>query len=336
MIYLSPYYPTNYLHQDVQFVKQWRSQKFCLLSGDGIQEVDALAKALHLRREGRVQEDDTEGLPEFVVNRAGKASVYWIIHPTYARKALIAGAVITDEKGEWSNSTIPKTLAQRHQGQLEKRCEYVDDRGVQCQSPPMTKSKYCRPHINNKTAMSRPNINRTNNGGRYTNHLPQRLAQLFEEARQRPDLLEMEEQIAVLDAKLKTMMEEVDENMPSPKALRDLVLQCYDPDLRNEALAGLEEMALKGIQQEYIWTRIHGTMEQQRKMVSTEIQRRKDLNLMIPVERVMALMAAVSDTIKRYVNDREILGQIQREIRQLMTTTGGRVAPEPPIDVTQV
>ena len=63
--------------------------------------------------------------------------------------------------------------------------------------------------------------------------------------------------------------------------------------------------------------------------VHTEVKRKKELHQMIPVERVVVLMAAVATAVKRNVKDPEEIAAVYRELAVLQgsnyTPEGGHV-----------
>lgn len=319
MIYLGPFYPTARLHPSVTFVKLWKDPRFCVLSADGIEELDRFAKSLGATRAGRVEVSQGEQVPDYVDKRPGKGAVLWIVNPKVARQSIIAGVTVVDAEGQFSieHSSAPSTLMRSDN---KKKCIEIVD-GVQCDQDATRSSPTCRLHTGAGTAIG----GRFYTSPRYRGFLPEKLATLYEEALKRPDLLDMKDHIAVLDAKMQSVFEEMGSlNVPSWEHLRIEIERLTDPDLGPSAKVNLLEYARNGTDYDSKWNQVHVIMEQQRKLVDTEVRKQKDLNLMIPVDRVMVLMASVGDIIKRHVQDQETLAKIKREMGMLMNATAGQ------------
>ena len=200
--------------------------------------------------------------------------------------------------------------------------------GDPCPNPASRGHNFCN-LCRDKSAMS----GRLYTSARYKQFLPEKLAKLYEEALSRPDLLELENQIAVIDAKIMTTFEEAEgKSLPSWGDILTEVARLRDPDLGQAAITNLEQWARDGADHDAKWQQVQGMMEQQRKLVETEIRRKKELNLMIPVDRIMLLMASIADVIKRHVKDPATLAQIKREMGQLLNANAGQ---RPSIQVQQ-
>lgn len=110
----------------------------------------------------------------------------------------------------------------------------------------------------------------------------------YERALADPDLLRLDGEVALLDARIADLLERVSK--------------------------------AKGAQQtiDGIWPQLEALIEQRRKTVDTEAKRLKDLHAMISVDRVMALVAYVTDTVRRHVTDRDALTGIFTDLRKIL------------------
>lgn len=210
-----------------------------------------------------------------------------------------------------------------------KQCTAISKRsGKQCEGPAVigSRNQRCRMH----GGVSLPGLaNPSFKTGRYSRLLPQRIQELYEEALSNPDLLEMSDHIALLEARVGEILEQMkgEEIVPRWSALKEVVDEFItaalseDVEKRNEALGKLNDIMSAGDAFDRSWGQIEGTIEQLRKVADTEIKRKKDLHQMVPVERVQVLMTAVSVAIKRHVPDPELLGKIYRELEALRTGT---------------
>jgi hypothetical protein len=330
MVYLGPFYSTLLLPKDIRFVKDWRDPRFCILSGDDVLELDQFAKTANITRAGRKdytarlkyaeQHNTAPKMEAFVEERAGKCPVYYIVSVAAAERAKTGGAVTVDQKGDYApiQETIAVALPDGR-----RPCVGVLADGSPCPNPALFRQATCK-ICTGKSAIG----GKVYTHARYKKFLPERIAELYEEALSRPDLLEMDNQIAVLDAKLQTVFQETGEkNIPSWNDVLKEIERLDDPDLGPMAIANLRQYANDGALYDSKWQQVQQIMEQQRKLVDTEIRRKKELNQMIPVDRVMLLMASVADVIKRHVRDPEVLMRIKKEMAMLLNAE----RPERPI-----
>lgn len=206
-----------------------------------------------------------------------------------------------------------------------KQCTAKSKRSqLQCKGPAVLGSTNdrCRMH-GGKSLNGTDNPNYKT--GRYSRYLPSRMAELYEEALANPDLIEMGDHIALLEARIQDILSELDEGEPVPRwknvaeVWADVETAILSDD-HNTRVAGMERMHRlldSGMQWDRTWGEVAGTMEQLRKMTDTEVKRKKELNQMVPIERVTILMGAVSDAVKRNVTDPEQIAAVYREIAML-------------------
>lgn len=322
MIYLGPFYPTNLLHPSIIFVKLWKDPRFCILSADSPAEIDKFAKGIKANRAGRIEIEQGEDVPEYVEKRPGRGNVLYILSPPNARKSIIAGVTVVNADGDFSRTH--QTISALVRSDNRKKCVEITETSqgpIQCDNDAMKGRATCRLHSGEGTAIG----GRIFTAARYKGFLPEKMAKLYEEALNRPDLLELENQIAILDAKMQTVFAETGElNLPSWDELRREIERLDDPELGAFAKQNLKDYVQNGSLYDSKWNQVHQIMEQQRKLVDTEIRRKKELNLMVPVDRVMVLMASVADVIKRHVQDPEMLAKIKKEMGMLMNATAGQ------------
>lgn len=183
--------------------------------------------------------------------------------------------------------------------------------------------------------------------GRYSKYLPAQMVELFREAMDNPDLIEMGEHIALLDARIKSVLAESSSGDPAPhwseisEAFEQVEVAILSGKI-DEIVPGLEAMHKlleAGVKWDRTWHDVMGTMEQLRKMTDTEVKRKKELNQMVPIERVTILMAAVGDAVKRHVTSPEEIDAVYAELAELMGGDRKRnghslVPPGPIINVT--
>lgn len=161
--------------------------------------------------------------------------------------------------------------------------------------------------------------------GRHSKFLPSHLDDLYREALSNPDLLDMADHIALLEAKIQDVLATQSAEGAVPrwsdlaKAFGSLETALLSGDIK-EVVPGLEAMHKileAGVKWDDTWTQVQGLMEQLRRLTDTEIKRKRELNQMIPVERVVVLMAAVGEAVKRNVTDPAQIAAVYRELALL-------------------
>ena len=128
--------------------------------------------------------------------------------------------------------------------------------------------------------------------GRYSKCLPDRLVERYEEALNDAELTRLDNEIALVDARLQDVLERLRAD--------------------GEAVAG-------GRDESTAWGLILGLMEQRRKLVATERKHLADDERFIAIESLMVFMAALLEIIRRWVPDPETQKAIADEVRLLMS-----------------
>lgn len=196
--------------------------------------------------------------------------------------------------------------------------------GVQCRKAATPGSTKCHMHGGKSLGgMASP----TFKTGRHSKFLPERLAGKYQEALADPRLLELRSEIALVDTRLAELLGHLDsgESADRWQAVHDAYADLQDATARadkdafKQAMAAMGEALADGAADHDIWVEIVGLTEQRRKLVESERKRLVEMHQMITSERAMILLAAVTDTIRKHVQDRETLSLISHEIRQLAT-----------------
>lgn len=161
--------------------------------------------------------------------------------------------------------------------------------------------------------------------GRHSKYLPSKLDQLYREALANPQLTEMSDHIALLEARIQLVLQQTAEGDPVPSwsdlrsTFAEVEVGLLSGD-QTKAIASLELMHKildSGAKWDTAWKQVTDTLDALRKLTDTEIKRKKELNQMVPVERVIVLMAAVATAVKRHVTDPEQIRAVQKEMEFL-------------------
>ena len=195
--------------------------------------------------------------------------------------------------------------------------------GEACKTPAMANGR-CRLHGGKSLAGIASATFRT---GRYSKHLPSRLAARYAEAESDPRLLELRDEVALTDARLGDLLGRVDTGesgalWQSLQALRMEVIACKkvgDSVGQAKALNALLDMIGQGHADYRAWAEIGGVIEQRRKLVESERKRLVEMQQTLTVERAMLLIGAISGVIKAHVHDRTTLAAIGRDIESIIS-----------------
>jgi hypothetical protein len=164
--------------------------------------------------------------------------------------------------------------------------------------------------------------------GRYSKYLPDRLVERYEEALNDVELMRLDDEIALVDTKLQDVLEQLPAEGEGPGAwqqLRDAHQRLEQAIARDDAnathagLVMLSEAIASGGDESSAWRMILVLIEQRRKLVDTERRRLLDEDQVISVERLMILVAAIVDIIKRNVASREERAAVSNEVRRLVS-----------------
>lgn len=158
--------------------------------------------------------------------------------------------------------------------------------------------------------------------GRHSKYLPSDLDRLYLDALHNPQLIEMGDHIALLEARMQQVLALAVAGEPAPKwadvaetfGRMETALLSGNVKEVIPALESLHRVLENGMKWDTTWNQVIGIMEQLRKMTDTEVKRRKELNQFVPVERVVALMAALGTAVKRHVTDPEQIAAVYREL----------------------
>lgn len=110
----------------------------------------------------------------------------------------------------------------------------------------------------------------------------------YERALADPDLLRLDAEVALVDARI------------------------------GDLLARTAKAKGKGTTVDGIWPQLEALIDARRKLVVAESSRMKDLHAMVSVDRVMTLVAYVTDTVRRHVTDRAALAGIFADLRKIL------------------
>ena len=170
--------------------------------------------------------------------------------------------------------------------------------------------------------------------GRYSTALPGRLLERYRVALADEVLLEQRDEVAVLEARLVDVLGRVESGESGAVWIRlGKQLAAYRAARRSgesgtaaAALAELEDLVDRGLADYAAWSEIRSLIEQRRRLVESERKRLVELQQMITTEQAMTLLAAVADTVRTHVTDRDALAAISADLGRLVAVQPRRTA----------
>lgn len=155
-------------------------------------------------------------------------------------------------------------------GEITRQCTATSKRsGKRCRKPAMRGRSVCMSH-GGKTprGVDSPHFQH----GRYSRSIPDQLLETYEHARQDPRLLSLREDIAMVDATIGGLLQQLDDE---PKPAKD----------------------------RRIWRQIGNQIDLKRRLVDSEVRHMVMASQMIPAEDAMTLFKALIEIVSRYVPD---------------------------------
>jgi len=163
--------------------------------------------------------------------------------------------------------------------------------------------------------------------GRYSKDLPTRLAARYEEARNDPDLLNLNAEIQLTYALLGEALKGMDHGESGQlwRSLKDAwdefqeANRAQDKEASRLALVAMGDLIRRGVADAAARSEVLGIIERRRKLVESEGKRRTAMQQMITAERLMVLVSAVVDVVMRHVDDPRTRSAISTDIGALLS-----------------
>ena len=204
------------------------------------------------------------------------------------------------------------------------QCKAIRHNGERCKRKCVIGKAVCATHGGRTpTGVGSPRFKT----GKYSKYLPDRLIGQYEEAQSDPQLLGLRDEIALVDTRLGELISKVDtkESGLAWKKLRTTLMEFKRAQALNkvddamDALYSLEALINAGGNDYLVWSEIGNTINLRRSLVESERRHLVEMQQMVSGERIMVLLAAIVDIIRRNVQDRESLARISDDIRRLIS-----------------
>jgi hypothetical protein len=210
--------------------------------------------------------------------------------------------------------------------ELVKICGAKTRSGGECKNAPMANGR-CRMHGGKSlSGWAHPRAKT----GRYFKYMPPRLRERYEQAAADPELLALNQEIALIDARSQDVLSRVDtgESGRLMKEIKDTYHRLIeaknrgDPSEFGVELNRLGKLIDVGVADWYAWSELMSLFEQRRRLVESERRRLVDLQQMITAEQAYMLIGRLGAIVKEYVDDQKILAAISNDLRDLVLRKG--------------
>jgi hypothetical protein len=156
--------------------------------------------------------------------------------------------------------------------------------------------------------------------GRYSKCVPKNLRGDYLRAVNDPELLSLKDGLALLDARMRALLRRMAESEPPPWGRAIDALTNYKtakPEDKPAAFARLERVMREGWdakeREGALWTELRELVQEQTETARAEWTRLKDLNCMLPVDDVLAVVGSFLGRIRERIPDRGTRQIIQQE-----------------------
>jgi hypothetical protein len=159
--------------------------------------------------------------------------------------------------------------------------------------------------------------------GRYSKHLPAKLAESYEAALADPQLVDAADGIALLDARLMELLGETGGGkawQDAERLYRELETAIGDGDATKvrDALDELGEVIGGGSAEGKLWREIRSTLEDRRRQVDVQRRLMETRQQMVTVDRVMGLVTAFEELVRRTVASKAERAKVAQGMRTLL------------------
>lgn len=166
---------------------------------------------------------------------------------------------------------------------------------------------------------------------RYQQFIPERLAEKYLMSVNDPEIIALNDDIALVETRIKQILERIDDDAPPPvwadayNAFREFMMykRLNDTEKARETLDLLEDIFERQASDRETWDEVFSRLEQRMKLASEERKRRMDMRALMDAEQVMdiasRLLAAVNEAAEDVIKDDKIR-------KQLYLATGQRFA----------
>lgn len=200
-------------------------------------------------------------------------------------------------------------------------CSYEFENETLCRAPAVRGLQYCRQHIDDAAPLSTARYVE----GRYQPHVPRRMLADFKRARRDTDLLQLEDNIALFDARILYLCRQAEKG--DTEYAWDVVKDTFNhyrtmltkekatTDDRERALLELEHAIKSHVNTEPVWDQIRAMSMEKKLLVESERRRRESMEERITLEDSNARIQRYFEIVQQFVTDRGTLSAIASAVK---------------------
>lgn len=179
----------------------------------------------------------------------------------------------------------PRPHGSNDTDEITRQCAATSKRsGKRCRKPAMRGRSVCLAHGGRTPrGVDSPHFRH----GRYSRSMPDQLLEAYEHARQDPRLLSLREDIAMTDATIAGLLQQLDDE---PRPAKD----------------------------RRIWRQVGAQIDLKRRLVASEVRHMVIAGQMIPADQALSLVAGIVEIVNKYVPDPADRRSIAEEIGGLI------------------
>lgn len=168
--------------------------------------------------------------------------------------------------------------------------------------------------------------------GRYSKYIPNNLKERYESAVNDPDILALNDEIALFQSRIAVVIGSLDTSTPFLKELGGLRSKLLDARGRRDANAvayfmeNILDMIARGEAEAYKWSELMSLAEMLRRLTDSERKRRETMQHFVTAEDQMSLVIRLADLVKTNVSNKS---ELQRIIDGLLQFLGDRAHQSP-------
>lgn len=166
--------------------------------------------------------------------------------------------------------------------------------------------------------------------GKYSKALPANLRGAYERAINDKELFSLREEAALVTARQHELVQRLSTGEADSlwTQLRDtfksleVAVRQQDADRLQEVLPRLKQIIENGVESGKVWKELFSAIDKKTSLAGAEERRLVAMSQMLSAERVVAMMSALVDVVRRHVKDQVVLDAIGKEVEGLMVHPG--------------
>jgi len=171
---------------------------------------------------------------------------------------------------------------------------------------------------------------------KYQQLLTGRLAELYDQSVGDPDLVNLTHELALTEARIGVVLSRLDVSLSAGRfrALATAVAE-FKTNVRrmnvagiNASLVEIDRVIAAGLEDSGLQQELSDLIDLKRRLAEAQARILRDTHRMIPIDRMVELVAQVADIVQRNVADKHAVGAVVTDLARLLGP-GAHPAPDP-------